>query len=104
MKSAVLFMVALWPAIALADVLPPYKAWPDTCGGDKKEGEACAQDGGFAGKCRLLTKRERTALELPSRRRCKSNDDAGEPCLVCVSEAYRSSERPKKGPDAGKPK
>ena len=96
MKSATLFIIALTPVMAFADVLPPIKRWPDTCESHKKEGDACAQDGGFAGKCRLLAKRERNALELPSLRRCLLKDDLGEPCLVCVSEAYRSSERPKK--------
>jgi hypothetical protein len=104
MKSAALFIFALTSAVAFADVLPPYKAWPDSCESHKKDGDACTQDGGFAGKCRLLATRERKALELPSRRRCLVKDDIGEPCLVCVSEAYRSSERPKKAPDAGKPR
>jgi hypothetical protein len=107
MKSAALFILVFAATSAFADIAPPrvHPQWPDTCAaGDKAPNDICMLEGGFRGKCALLTARERSVLELPSRARCSGKDQRGERCLVCVSEAYRSSERPKSLPDAGKPR
>jgi hypothetical protein len=107
MKSGALFILVFTAMPVLGDIAPPrvHPQWPDTCAaGDKAQNDACMLEGGFKGKCALLTARERSALELPSRARCSSKDERGERCLICVSEAYRSSERPKPPPGAGKPK
>ena len=95
MRIAALFILLAATTIVRADVLPPYRQWPDECAAAKAD-DRCRIDGKFPGKCALLSSKERGDLELPRLKRCQDKTNIGEPCLVCVTEAYRASGAAKK--------